>query len=216
MPCAIIPLPLVNMFDLGTFFSHLVPFFSSLLGAICFVPLYAVWVACLLPGVWASMLAGALYGTWLGSLLVFFGASLGAEVAFLLARTILRDWFRKKLKRFPKFNAVETAVSEEGLKLILLTRLSPVFPFSLLNVAYGLSEVSFRDYSIGLIGILPGTVFFCSLGAFAGDLAKFGEILSGKGDLGEWLLRIFGIMATFGVAWIVGRSARSALQNFDH
>ena len=99
------------------------------------------------------MLAGALYGTWLGSALVFVGACLGAVVVFLLGRSWLRGWALRRLERLPKLQAVERAVSKEGLKLVLLTRLSPAFPFSLLNLAYGLSEVSLRDYSLGLIGI---------------------------------------------------------------
>ena len=114
-------------------------------GALVFVPLYALWVTLLLPGVWASMLAGALYGPAWGSLIVFVGACLGAQAAFLLGRTWLRDWARRRLAAVPKLQAIEQAVSREGLKLVLLTRLSPAFPFSLLNLAYGLSEVSWRD-----------------------------------------------------------------------
>jgi uncharacterized membrane protein YdjX (TVP38/TMEM64 family) len=180
-------------------------------GAVVFVPLYALWVTLLLPGVWASMLAGALYGTTWGSVVVFVGACLGALAAFLLGRTWLRDWARRRLAAVPKLQAVEQAVSREGLKLVLLTRLSPAFPFSLLNLAYGLSEVSLRDYTIGLIGILPGTILFCGLGALAGDVARFGEVLSGEADAGTWTLRVVGILATLGSVWLVGRAARRAL-----
>ena len=180
-------------------------------GAVVFVPLYALWVTLLLPGVWASMLAGALYGTAWGSVVVFVGACLGALAAFLLGRTWLRDWARRRLAAVPKLQAVEQAVSREGLKLVLLTRLSPAFPFSLLNLAYGLSEVSLRDYTIGLIGILPGTILFCGLGALAGDVARFGEVLSGEADAGTWSLRVVGILATLGSVWLVGRAARRAL-----
>ncbi|MFL0725258.1 MAG: TVP38/TMEM64 family protein [Prochlorococcus sp.] len=191
------------------------PLLRSSLGVILFVPLYAIWVTLLLPGVWASMLAGALYGPWLGSLLVFVGACLGAEAAFLLGRYWLRDWARRRLAAVPKLQAVEQAVSREGLKLVLLTRLSPVFPFSLLNLAYGLSEVSLRDYSIGLIGILPGTILFCGLGALAGDVARFGDVLSGQADPVTWILRIVGVLATIAVVWLVGRAAKRALQDSD-
>ncbi len=203
------------MLDIQIFLLQLLPFFHSFIGAIIFVPLYAIWVVFLLPGIWASMLAGALYGTWLGTLLVFIGATIGAQISFWLARTILRDWARDRLQRFPKFKAIEMAVSNEGLKLILLTRLSPIFPFSLLNFAYGLSEVTPRDYSIGMIGILPGTVFFCGLGALAGDLANFGAILNGKDEPMEWALRVLGALATIGVVWLVGQSAKGALQDFE-
>lgn len=180
-------------------------------GALAFVPLYALWVTLLLPGVWASMLAGALYGTGWGSVVVFVGACLGAEAAFLLGRTWLRDWARRRLAAVPKLLAIEQAVSREGLKLVLLTRLSPAFPFSLLNVAYGLSEVSWRDYTLGLIGILPGTILFCGLGALAGDVARFGEVLSGQADAGTWALRVVGLLATVGSVWLAGGAARRAL-----
>jgi uncharacterized membrane protein YdjX (TVP38/TMEM64 family) len=184
-------------------------------GALMFIPLYAVWVTLLLPGVWASMLAGALYGTWWGSLIVFVGACLGAEAAFLLGRTWLRAWAQRRLAAIPKLQAVERAVSREGLKLVLLTRLSPAFPFSLLNLAYGLSEVSLRDYTLGLIGILPGTILFCGLGALAGDVARFGEVLSGEADPATWALRITGILATVAVVLLVSRAARQALQESE-
>ena len=188
---------------------------SSPLGAVAFIPLYALWVTLLLPGVWASMLAGVLYGTWLGSGLVFVGASLGAVAVVLLGRTVLRGWAQRRLEQLPKLQAVERAVSKEGLKLVLLTRLSPAFPFSLLNLAYGLSEVSLRDYSIGLIGILPGTVLFCGLGALAGDVARFGEVLGGEADAGTWALRLVGVLATLAVVWLVSRAARRALQDVE-
>ena len=135
---------MVDMTDFSSL-QTLLPALQSPAGAIAFVPLYALWVTLLLPGVWASMLAGALYGTWWGSLIVFVGACLGAEAAFLLGRTWLRGWAQQRLAALPKLQAVERAVSREGLKLVLLTRLSPAFPFSLLNFAYGLSEVSLRD-----------------------------------------------------------------------
>ena len=187
----------------------------SPLGEVAFIPLYALWVTLLLPGVWASMVAGALYGTWIGSGLVFLGACLGAEVVFLLGRSWLREWARRRLQQVPKLQAVEQAVSREGLKLVLLTRLSPAFPFSLLNLAYGLSEVSLRDYSIGLIGIIPGTVLFCGLGALAGDVARFREVLAGEADPLTWALRVAGVLATVGVVVLVRRTARRALQDVE-
>ena len=188
------------------------PVLQSPAGALLFIPLYAVWVTLLLPGVWASMLAGALYGTWWGSLIVFIGACLGAEAAFLLGRTWLRGWAMGRLEAFPKLQAVEQAVSREGLKLVLLTRLSPAFPFSLLNLAYGLSEVSLRDYTLGLIGIIPGTILFCGLGALAGDVARFGDVLSGEADPFTWTLRVVGIAATVASVWLVGRAAQRVLK----
>ena len=198
---------------LESWIPQVVELLHSPFGAVLFIPLYALWVTLLLPGVWASMLAGVIYGTWLGSALVFVGASLGAVLVFLLGRTWLREWAQQRLLRWPKLQAVERAVSNEGLKLVLRTRLSPAFPFSLLNLAYGLSAVSLRDYSIGLIGILPGTVLFCGLGALAGDVAQFGSVLSGEADWVTWGLRVVGVLATVAVVWLVSRAARQALED---
>jgi uncharacterized membrane protein YdjX (TVP38/TMEM64 family) len=198
--------------DPSSWLDAALPLLRSPLGVLLFIPLYALWVTLLLPGVWASMLAGALYGTWLGSLVVFVGASLGALVVFLLGRTWLRGWALRRLEAAPKLRAVEQAVSREGLRLVLLTRLSPAFPFSLLNLAYGLSEVSLRDYTIGLVGIVPGTILFCGLGALAGDVARFQEVLSGQADPLTWAVRLLGLGATLAVVWLVNRVARAALQ----
>jgi uncharacterized membrane protein YdjX (TVP38/TMEM64 family) len=85
----------------------------------------------------------------------------------------------------------------------------------LLNLAYGLSEVSWRDYSIGLIAILPGTILFCGLGALAGDVARFGDVLAGRADAGTWALRVVGVLATVASVWLAGRAAQRALQGGD-
>ncbi|MEB3321214.1 MAG: VTT domain-containing protein [Synechococcaceae cyanobacterium] len=184
----------------------------SPIGALAFIPLYAVWVTLLLPGVWAGMLAGVLYGTARGSLVVFLGACLGAQAVFLLGRHRLRGWSRRRLARAPKLLAIERAVSREGLRLVLLTRLSPAFPFSLLNLAYGVSDVTLRDCTLGHLGLVPGTVLFCALGELAGDAARFGEVLSGEASAGTWGLRIAGVAATVGVVLLVGRAVRRALE----
>ncbi len=188
------------------------PLLRGPLGALLFIPLYALWVTLLLPGVWASMLAGALYGTWWGSAVVFVGASFGALLVFLLGRTWLRGWARRRLEGAPRLRAVEEAVSREGLRLVLLTRLSPAFPFSLLNLAYGLSDVTWRDYTLGLLGIIPGTILFCGLGALAGDVARFSTVLSGEADVFTWAVRVLGLVATLAVVGVVNRVARQALQ----
>ena len=202
------------IFEQGYWLDNLLPFLRSPLGSVLFVPIYAIWVSLLLPGVWLSMFAGVLYGTWFGSALVFVGAFIGAEIAFLLGRTFLRKWVQRKMSGLPKLQAIQKAVSHQGLKLVLLTRLSPAFPFSLLNLVYGISEVSVRDYTIGLLGIIPGTVFFCGLGALAGDLSQMTSVLEGSGNNSS-LINLIGITATVFVVWLVGRAAQQALQDLD-
>ena len=203
------------MIDLQSWLPAVIESLQTPLGAVIFIPLYAIWVTLLLPGVWASMLAGVIYGTALGSLLVFVGAALGAELVFVLGRSWMRGWAMQRLAQWPKLQLVEKAVSREGLKLVLLTRLSPAFPFSLLNLAYGLSTVSLKDYSLGLLGIIPGTILFCGLGALAGDVARFREVLAGDADAFTWGLRCAGAVSTIGVVWLVNRIARRTLQELE-
>lgn len=132
---------------------------------------------------------------------------------FLQGRSWLREWTRRRLASSPKLLAIEQAVSREGLKLVVLTRLSPAFPFSLLNLAYSLNEVSLRDYSIGLIGILPGTVFFCFLGAAAGDPRRFSALLSGPADGLTLAARLIGVGATVALMLLVNHKVRRALED---
>ncbi len=200
---------------MDSFIHNVIPFFQSEIGKIFFIPIYALWVTILLPGVWASMLAGALYGTWMGSLIVFLGACLGAEVSFLLGRTVLREWVRKIIENKPKMIAIEKAINQEGLKLIILTRLSPVFPFSILNFLYGLTKVTFKDYTIGLVGILPGTILFCNLGALAGTITEFNKVLTNNQGMEALLIRLAGLLSTLIVILIVSKSTKKALQESD-
>ena len=200
------------MFD---FLDYIRPFFLTSLGIALFVPFYATWVILLLPGLWLSMFAGLIYGTKLATLLVFLGAFLGAEISFLFGRTFLSEWALNKLALFPRIKAVEKAVTEEGLKLIILTRLSPAFPFSLLNLMYGLSSVSWKDFTIGLLGILPGTFVFCGLGSLAGDLSKFKSILTDSSDQNSLILKIIGLLSTFLIVFSVSQRAKKIINNIS-
>ena len=120
--------------NLETLVNNFIPFLSSPFGILFFALVYVFWVSCLLPGSWLSMLSGFLYGTWLGSSVVFVGAFLGAHLTFYLGRTFLKEWAQNKVSNFPKVQIMEKAVKREGLKVILLTRLSPLFPlFELLE-----------------------------------------------------------------------------------
>ena len=158
-------------------FDHQFYLFTTPLGVLCFIIFYSLWVCILLPGSWISMLGGFLYGSFMGTIYVFIGAIVGAAVTFISGRLILRNWIQSHLDSFPRLKLIEQSITSEGLKIIILTRLSPAFPFGLLNLAYGISNVKFKDYLIGLIAILPGTFVYCSLGALAIEVSRFQEVL---------------------------------------
>ena len=199
--------------NLETLVNNFIPFLSSPLGILVFSLVYVLWVSCLLPGSWLSMLSGFLYGTWLGSLIVFVGAFVGAHLTFYLGRTFLKEWAQKKVSNFPKVQIMEKAVKSEGLKIIFLTRLSPLFPFGLLNFTYGLSEVKVRDFTIGMVGILPGTILYCSLGSLALKVSNFGQVLSGRSDSSSFIWSLVSILSTILVVILVLSSTRKLNQN---
>lgn len=199
------------MFDLESWINTSINFFHSPTGVLCFISLYAIWVTLLLPGGWATLLSGFIYGPLYGTIFVLIGAVIGAEVSFLLARGLLRVFALKLISNSPKLIAIETAVNKEGLRLVFLSRLSPAFPFSLLNFLYGLSDISLRDFTIGLLGIVPGTILFCNLGALAGEISHLNEILSGNKDPISLLFSLIGILATILCIWLVTKRARDFL-----
>jgi len=114
-----------------------------------FVAAYVAACVFFLPAFLLTLGAGFVYGVVTGSVLVWLSASLGATVAFLLGRTVARDAIARQVRTNARFASIDRAVGREGLKIVFLTRLSPAFPFVLLNYAYGLTTVSLRDYVIG-------------------------------------------------------------------
>lgn len=180
------------------------------LGQAGFVGLYVLATVAFLPGSILTLGAGAAFGLWKGFALVSIGSTVGAGAAFLVGRYLLRDWVSRKLEKVPAFAAVAGAVGHEGWKVVLLTRLSPVLPFNLLNYAYGLTTVGFGEYVLASwLGMIPGTFLYVYLGAAAGEAARNG---SRERTPAEWALYAGGLAATGVAAWLVGRTAKRALK----
>jgi len=141
------------------------------IGGLVFIFIYIVSTVAFIPGSILTLGAGVLFGVVLGSLYVFVGATLGAIAAFLVGRYLARDWIGKKIEGNQKFAAIDRSVAHEGFKIVLLTRLSPVFPFNLLNYAFGVTGVTLKDYALASVGMFPGTVMYVYIGSLAGDIA---------------------------------------------
>ena len=183
-------------------------------------PWGAVWIsiiyipACLLfiPGSLITLGAGFAFGPVIGTLAVSVGSVAGATAAFLMGRTLARGWIANKVMRNPQFQAIDSAVGERGFRIVLLTRLSPAFPFNLLNYAFGLTSVSLRDYVLASwIGMLPGTIMYVYLGSAIKDLA---ELASGKRErsTAENVLFFAGLLVTIVVTVYITRIANRALK----
>ena len=125
-------------------------------GMLVFALAYVLACVLFLPGSILTLVAGFAYCVATGSPLVWLSANLGATLAFLLGRTLARGWVAARVARNPRFAAIDRAVAQQGLRIVLLTRLSPVFPFNLLNYAFGLTRVSLRDYVLAVVaGLTP-------------------------------------------------------------
>ncbi|MBD1825017.1 TVP38/TMEM64 family protein [Cyanobacteria bacterium FACHB-DQ100] len=184
------------------------------LGTIVFMALYVLAAVLFIPGTILTLGAGAVFGVVWGSIYVFVGASCGAIAAFLIGRYLARGWVTQRIEGNPKFKAIDEAVAASGLKIVILTRLSPVFPFTLLNYAFGVTRVTLRDYAIGCVGMIPGTVMYVYIGSLAGSLATIGTTqLSQEAQSMQWAIRIVGLIATVIVSVYVTRIARKALQD---
>lgn len=187
----------------------------GMLGPVVFIALYTIATVALLPGSFLTLGGGAIFGVGRGSVYVFLGATLGATAAFLVGRYLARRWVSHKIAQFPKFQAIDRAVGQDGFKIVLLTRLSPVFPFFLMNYAYGLTRVALGDYVLASVGMIPGTVTYVYLGSLAGNLATLGTSPSPANPWITWSLRLLGLGATLAIAVYGARLAQRTLQDLE-
>lgn len=180
-------------------------------GPFIFVGAYVLATVLFVPGSILTLGAGVLFGPWKGTVIVSIAATLGATCAFLIGRYLARDWVARKIETRPAFKSIDEAVAREGWKIVGLTRLSPVFPFNLLNYAFGLTRVSLRAYFFASwIGMLPGTVLYVYIGSLAGSLAGIGPARTRTGA--EWAFYLTGLAATAVVTVLLTRIARASLR----
>jgi len=181
-------------------------------GPFIYIALYILACVLFLPGSILTLGGGVLFGVVKGSIIVSISATLGATCAFLVGRYLAREWVAKKIQANEKFKAIDDAVAREGWKIVGLTRLSPVFPFNLLNYAYGLTRVSLRDYFFASwIGMMPGTIMYVYIGSLAGEVAKIGSEGRTRTSA-EWAFYIVGLIATVVVTVYITSIARAALR----
>lgn len=180
-------------------------------GVVAFVVAYVLACVFFVPAVLFTLGAGFAYGPLQGTLVVWLAASIGATVAFVLGRTVARDAIAARVAGNAKFAAIDRAVGEQGFKIVLLTRLSPAFPFTLLNYAYGLTRVGLRDYVAGsVIGMVPGTAMYVYIGSLVTSVSALGGDRP-SGGVAQQVFYFVGLAATVLVTVVVTRVARRAL-----
>jgi uncharacterized membrane protein YdjX (TVP38/TMEM64 family) len=179
---------------------------------IAFVAIYILACVLFIPGSILTIGAGVIFGVVWGSIYVSIASTAGATAAFLVGRYFARDAVARRIEGNARFKSIDDAVAREGWRIVLLTRLSPVFPFNLLNYAYGLTRVRLGEYVLASwIGMMPATVMFVYLGSLSGDLAR-GAAGSGPPSSAKWALNIVGFAATVVIAVYATRIGTRALR----
>jgi uncharacterized membrane protein YdjX (TVP38/TMEM64 family) len=211
-------LALAALFALGRYAGGYIPAFQrwveglGAFGPLAFILGYALAVLAFVPGSALTLASGAIFGVAKGTVFVFAAALLGSTGAFLLARHGARAAIEKRIAGDARFAAIDRAIGTQGRKIVFLLRLSPIFPFNLLNYGLGLTRVRLVDYVIAGIGMLPGTLLYVYLGSAAGQaVAAAGGAAPGRSPA-EWALFGVGLLATLGVTLYVTRIARRALR----
>jgi uncharacterized membrane protein YdjX (TVP38/TMEM64 family) len=182
-------------------------------GPVVFILGYAVATVAFIPGSLLTLAAGAIFGLAKGTLYTFIGATLGACAAFLVARYLARGAIEKKIAGNPKFDAIDRAVGREGFKIVALLRLSPIFPFNLLNYSLGLTKVRFLHYAAASVAMIPGTLLYVYYGKAAGSLAELASGAETQKGAESWIFLGVGLLATILVTTYVTRLAGRALRS---
>jgi uncharacterized membrane protein YdjX (TVP38/TMEM64 family) len=180
-----------------------------------FIILFNILTLVGFPGSLLTLKSGYVFGVGWGTVYVLIAATIGATLAFLFGRYLTREWVQKKVAGNIQFRAIDRAVTIEGWKIVLLVRLSPLFPFNLTNYAFGVSQISLKNYIIGSIGILPGTVLYTYMGSLTNKLTNL-NLDRSPTDLplqfAQWEMRIVGLFATIAIALYLNHIAKAALQ----
>jgi uncharacterized membrane protein YdjX (TVP38/TMEM64 family) len=155
-------------------------YFASLL----FILIYIIAVIFSIPGAWLLTVSGGyLFGWQIGGFLAIISATIGACIIFLMAKNLLRDFFRNKIiAKKSIFQKIEDGVNNNALSYLLFMRLMPIFPFVFVNIAPAILGIRFKIYAFTtFIGIIPGTIVYALLGEGASEVFISGDILSYKG-----------------------------------
>jgi len=181
-------------------------------GPAVFVALYVAAAITLAPAFFLTVAAGAIFGVWKGSVIVFIGASLGASAVYGLAAPLARSRWLARVSRDPRVSSVRSAVAGEGVWVMFLLRLSPIVPYNLLNYALALSGVRYRDFVIALVGMIPAIVMYAYYGKVVGDVAVLAAGVAPPRGAAYYALLVVGLVATALATTLIARAARRAVE----
>ena len=209
---------LAALFLLGSKVGDVLPRFTAWVqglgvwGPVAYIAGYVLATVLFAPGVILTLASGVIFGLFWGTVYTVIGATLGAACSFLIARYLARGFVERRLADRPRFQAIDRAVGRQGFKIVFLMRLSPVFPYNLLNYALGLTRVRFSDYLLACVGMIPGTILYVYYGKALGSLAAVASGAEVQKGAEFWVFLGLGLVATIVVTTYITRIAGRALR----
>jgi len=202
---------LLKTLPINIWISNAIQYYASLgwMGALLYIVSYSILALLLIPGSLLTLGAAPIYGFWWGYIIVTLGAMGSVAIAFWLANGLFRDKVEAQIKKYPKFEAVQNAIEDKGLFIVLLVRISPVFPFSISNYLFGLTRVNYGPYLlVTWIGMIPGTFLYVYIGLLGKELAESSGQLMGL----KYAFLAAGLIATFISVWWISKLAKKSLE----
>jgi uncharacterized membrane protein YdjX (TVP38/TMEM64 family) len=179
---------------------------------ILFVLIYIVAAVVLAPAFFLTVAAGAMFGVWRGSIIVFVGASLGASAVYALASPLSDSALMRRITRDRRVNAVRAAMTGDALWISFLLRLSPLIPYNVLNYALVLSGVRYRDFAFGFLGMVPAILMYTYYGKVVGDVAALAAGVAPPRGPEYYAMVVVGLVAVVASTTMVTRAAKRAIK----
>ena len=179
---------------------------------VLFILLYIVAAVTLAPAFFLTVAAGAMFGVWRGSIIVFIAASLGASAVYAVGTRVARFGWIRRVTRDPRVAAVRAAIQGDSRWIMFLLRLSPLVPYNVLNYALVLSGVRYVDFAIALVGMIPAIIMYTYYGKVVGDVAALAAGVSPPRGPEYFVLLGVGLIAIAVSTTMITKAARRAME----
>lgn len=179
---------------------------------VLFVLVYIVAALVIAPAFFLTVAAGAMFGVWRGTLIVFIGASLGASLVYALATPLSRLRWIQAITRDPRVAVVNAALVGDALRIMFLLRLSPLVPYTVLNYALAFSGVRFADFALALTGMVPAIVMYTYYGKVVGDVAALAAGIGPRRGAVYYVMLAVGLLTIVLSTMLIARASRRALE----
>src|SRR5688500_12205594 len=181
-------------------------------GPLLFIAAYVAASIALAPAFLLTFAAGAVFGLWRGTMLVYIGAVLGSSAVYALASPLARSRLLRWLDRDPRVAAVRRAVVGEGFWVMFLLRLSPLVPYNLLNYALAMSGVRYQDFLAASVGMLPAIIMYVYYGKVVGDVAALAAGVAPPRGPEYYVLLAVGLVTTVVATTLITKAARRSIE----